>query len=278
MALPERYALIGNPVAHSRSPQIHAAFAAQTKIALQYQRLLAPLDRFDQTLRALIASGARGANVTVPFKLDAYRLADTLSARASAAGAVNTLRFDGAKIHADNTDGIGLVNDITRHAGVALRGRRVLLLGAGGAARGVLLPLLEQCPGQLVIANRSADKAFALAARFAVHGPIVAASFDAIEGQFDLIINGTSASLSAAVPPIAAALFGPQTLAYDMMYAAQPTAFLQFAAEQGATMRDGLGMLVEQAAEAFYVWRGVRPQTAPVLAAMRADLNADIGK
>ena len=278
MAPPERYAVIGNPVAHSRSPQIHAAFAAQTGITLLYERLLAPLGRFDRTLRDFIASGACGANVTVPFKLDAHRLADTLSERASAAGAVNTLRFDGVNIHGDNTDGIGLVNDIVQRAGVALRGRRILLLGAGGAARGILLPLLQQDPAQLIIANRSVGKAQALAAQFAVLGPIVAAEFDAINGPFDLIINGTSASLSDAVPPIAAALFGPQTLAYDMMYAARPTAFMRFAADSGARTRDGLGMLVEQAAEAFYVWRGVRPETASVLAAIRVDLNIGSSK
>ncbi|GAA4023788.1 shikimate dehydrogenase [Actimicrobium antarcticum] len=263
---PTRYAVIGNPVAHSKSPAIHAAFAAQTAQAMTYERLLAPLGGFADTLHQFITDGAHGANVTVPFKLDAFALATTLTARAQAAGAVNTLRFDSTGILGDNTDGIGLVTDIVVNAGVSLRGKRILLLGAGGAARGCLLPLLEQQPAQLVIANRSADKAVALAAQFASHGAIVAQTFDALDGVFDVVINATAASLNDELPPISGTLFGPQTLAYDMMYGVQPTIFLRFAAEQGAATRDGLGMLVEQAAEAFLVWRGVRPQTGTVLA------------
>ncbi|EGF31564.1 Shikimate 5-dehydrogenase I alpha, partial [Oxalobacteraceae bacterium IMCC9480] len=185
----DRYAVIGHPIAHSKSPDIHAAFARQTGQILTYDKRLAPLDDFAGSVRALIAEGGRGANVTVPFKLDAFALATTLSERARAAGAVNTLRFDAAGVFGDNTDGAGLVTDIVVNAGIAVRGRRVLLLGAGGAARGVILPLLAEQPAQLVIANRSSDKAIALAAQFALHGPIVAQDFAALEGQFDIVIN-----------------------------------------------------------------------------------------
>ena len=275
MTLPQRYAVIGNPVAHSRSPQIHALFAAQCDVAIRYERLLAPLDRFEDTLRQFMATGACGANVTVPFKLEAHRLADALSARAAAAGAVNTLRFDEGRLYGDNTDGIGLVNDIQRHAGVALADRRILLLGAGGAARGALMPLLHERPACVVIANRSVDKAHALVAQFHGAGTVQASAFDALDGCFDVIINATSASLTAALPPLAPTLFGAQTLAYDMMYGARPTRFMEFASQHGANTRDGLGMLVEQAAEAFYVWRGVRPASAPVLQALRALIQAE---
>jgi shikimate dehydrogenase len=268
----DRYAVIGHPIAHSKSPDIHVAFARQTQQVLTYAPLLAPLDGFEDTVRALMAQGGRGANVTVPFKLEAFAMATTLSERAQAAGAVNTLRFDSDGIFGDNTDGAGLVTDIVVNAGVALQGKRILLLGAGGAARGVILPLLVERPAQLVIANRSSDKATALAAQFGSHGPIVAQTFDALDGQFDLVINATAASLADALPPIAGSLFGPTTLAYDMMYGAQLTIFLRFAAQYGASVRDGLGMLVEQAAESFLLWRGVRPETAGVLANLRAAL------
>ncbi len=269
----DRYCVIGNPVAHSKSPAIHAAFAAQTGQQLDYERCLAPLDRFAATVRQLAAAGYRGANVTVPFKLEAAQLADTLSARARAAGAVNTLSFTDAGIAGDNTDGAGLVADIVRNAGVPIAGKRVLLLGAGGAARGALLPLLEQGPCELVIANRTAATAEALAAAFAAmpgHAvPVSACEFAALDRSFDIVVNATSASLAGALPPIPPAVFGPGTLALDMMYAADPTPFMQFAAKQGADVRDGLGMLVEQAAEAFFVWRGIRPLTAALLAQMR---------
>jgi shikimate dehydrogenase len=267
-----RYAVIGNPVAHSKSPDIHARFAAQTKQDLTYERLLAPLDGFANMVRAFIERGGKGANVTVPFKLEAHGLATTLTPRAQAAGAVNTLKFDGAAILGDNTDGVGLVTDVTRNAGAPVRNARVLLLGAGGAARGVLLPLLHEQPAELVIANRTMSKAGELASRFAVHGNVRAADFAAVRGRFDLIINATSASLASDVPPIPPAVFGPDSLAYDMMYGKEPTVFMRFAAQHGAAVCDGLGMLVEQAAESFYVWRGVRPDTAPVFAELRARL------
>ena len=265
----DRYAVIGNPVAHSKSPQIHALFAAAAGQDMRYERLLAPLDGFEKTVRDFIAAGARGANVTLPFKLEAFALATQLSARAQAAGAVNTLSFKDGEIAGDNTDGVGLVRDIEINAGIALRGKRILLVGAGGAARGAVLPLLEAGPSELMIANRSVDKALDLAWAFQGQGPVTASDFASLEGAYDVIINATSASISGDLPPLAPALFGKASLAYDMMYADQPTIFMQFAARQGSAVRDGLGMLVEQAAEAFYVWRGVRPPTAAVFAALR---------
>ncbi len=269
----DRYCVIGNPIGHSKSPEIHAAFAAQTGQQLQYERCLAPLDGFAATVHALIAAGCRGANVTVPFKLDAAALATVLSPRAQAAGAVNTLRFADGAILGDNTDGAGLVNDISCNAGFSIRGRRVLLLGAGGAARGAILPLLDEAPRELVIANRTRANAEALAQRFAGPGRVVSAcAFDELDGQFELVVNATSASLAGEVPPIPAALFSPATLALDMMYGNQPTPFMDFAANCGARTRDGLGMLVEQAAEAFFLWRGVRPQTSDILEHMRSKL------
>lgn len=276
-ATPDRYVVIGNPVAHSKSPYIHAAFAAQTAQTLDYQRLQAPLDGFAASVQTFRQQGGKGANVTVPFKLDACALATELTTRAAAAGAVNTLRFDGDKILGDNTDGIGLVTDIVRNAGVSLQGKRVLLLGAGGAARGSLLPLLEQMPAELVIANRTLSKAQELqqlAQQYLPQIPVFARTFTDVEGHFDVIINATSASLHDDVPSLAGSLFDTGTLAYDLMYGAQPTAFLRFAAAHGAQCRDGLGMLVEQAAEAFFIWRGVRPDTLTVLADLRQALNA----
>ncbi|MBC7454566.1 MAG: shikimate dehydrogenase [Massilia sp.] len=270
----DRYCVIGHPVAHSKSPAIHAEFARQSGQALVYERCLAPLDGFAATVQQLIAAGYRGANVTVPFKLDAAALADTLSARARAAGAVNTLSFTAAGIVGDNTDGVGLVNDIVRNAGVAIAGARVLLLGAGGAARGAILPLLEQGPRELVIANRTGATAAALAARFAPFAAgrvaVLACEFAELDGAFDIVINATSASLAGTMPALPAGLFGPNALALDMMYGAAPSPFMHFAAAEGARVRDGPGMLVEQAAEAFALWRGVRPETGAILQQLRA--------
>jgi shikimate dehydrogenase len=264
----DRYCVIGNPIAHSKSPLIHAAFAAQTGQDLTYDRELAPLDGFDMHVRSLIAAGVRGANVTVPFKLDAARLATQLSARAQAAGAVNTLSFIEGAIVGDNTDGPGLVADIVHNAGVDLTGKRVLLLGAGGAARGVVLPLLEAGAAGIVVANRTRATADALVATFA-DARVTACEYADVAGVFDVVVNATSASLAGSLPPVPARAFGAGTLALDMMYAAQPTPFMDFAAGHGAQVRDGLGMLVEQAAEAFALWRGVRPETAAVLAQLR---------
>jgi len=281
MAPPEpvaRYCVIGNPIAHSRSPDIHAMFAAQAGHALVYERCLATVDGFAATVRRLIAEGYGGASVTVPFKLEAAALAARLSARGAAAGAVNTLVFSADGIVGDNTDGAGLVSDIVRNAGVALAGKRVLLLGAGGAVRGAMLPLLAERPASLVVANRTRATADALVAHFAAQGRaqhLSACDFSALGDDgapYDIVINGTSASLAGALPPVPASAFGPGTLAYDMMYGAQPTPFMVFAAQQGASVRDGLGMLVEQAAEAFFLWRGVRPATDEVMRRLRAAL------
>lgn len=271
----DRYCVFGNPIAHSKSPDIHAAFARQTGQALQYDKRLAPVDGFAAAVQAFIAEGGLGANVTVPFKLEACKLASALTIRAQAAGAVNTLQFTEHGIIGDNTDGAGLVADIVNNAGVAIGGKRVLLLGAGGAARGVVLPILEHRPSQLVIANRTVATAEALVQQFAAlggAGVVAACGFGQIEGGFDIVINATSASLSAELPPVPASVFGPDTLALDMMYGKEPTVFLRFAAGHGARVRDGLGMLVEQAAEAFALWRGVHPATAELLQQMRAAL------
>ncbi len=279
----ERYAVIGNPIAHSKSPFIHARFAEQTGEPVEYSRLLAPVDAFVPHVRAFIDAGGRGLNVTVPFKLDAHALADTLSPRAAAAGAVNTLRFDAAGIFGDNTDGFGLVRDIELNLGVPLKGARVLLLGAGGAARGVVLPILERAPHALTIVNRTAAKADDLVAQFAQAARdagcrLTGGGAQAVEpGLYDVIVNATAGSLDAALPECDERAFGPGTLAYDMMYGAQPTVFMQHAQKLGARAADGLGMLVEQAAESFYVWRGVRPDGAPVLAALREMLAAPDG-
>ncbi|MEO6922070.1 MAG: shikimate dehydrogenase [Collimonas sp.] len=273
------YVVIGNPIAHSKSPAIHARFAADTAQDMHYAHLLAPLDGFAATVREFVAQGGRGANVTVPFKLEAYALASQLTSRAKAAGAVNTLTFEDGRILGDNTDGIGLVSDIVRNAGFDLAHKKILLLGAGGAARGVILPLLEGKPAQLVIANRTVAKAEELVQQFQPYceqpgQPCIlgACGFADVSQQFDLVINATSASLQAELPPLAGSIFSPATLAYDMMYGSQPTVFMQFAAAHGAQVRDGLGMLVEQAAEAFFVWRCVRPHTDAVFAALRAAL------
>ena len=272
-AKPDQYVVIGNPVAHSKSPAIHAQFAAQTGESIAYERLAAPLDDFAACVQHFMQSGGCGANVTVPFKLEAFALATQLTPRAQAAGAVNTISFEDGRIVGDNTDGVGLVRDIVYNAGVVLEGRRILLLGAGGAARGVVMPLLAGRPQQLVVANRTFARAQELVQSFPAAASVLkAAAFDDLSGQFDVIINATSASLSADLPAVPATLFGPQVFVYDMMYAATPTVFMQWAAQHGACVRDGLGMLVEQAAESFFVWRGARPDTAPVYAALRAQL------
>jgi len=272
----DQYCVIGNPIAHSKSPEIHPVFAAQTGQDIAYGRCLAPIDGFAYTVRRLVAEGYRGANVTVPFKLEAAALATRLTERGRLAGAVNTLSFEDGEIVGDNTDGIGLVTDIVKNAKVALAGKRILLLGAGGAARGVILPFLEQAPKSIVIANRTRATADALVRQFAAQaahaGQVSACAFDEIAGPYDVVINATSASLSGTLPPVPASAFGPDTLAVDIMYAKQPTQFMEFAALHGAQVRDGLGMLVEQAAEAFAIWRGVRPDTGALLVEMRSKL------
>jgi shikimate dehydrogenase len=263
----DRYAVFGHPIAHSKSPQIHAAFARQTGQDMTYEAILAPKDGFADSVAQFIATGGRGANVTVPFKEEAFKLANRLSPRAQRAGAVNTLSFDADGILGDNTDGAGLVADLTRNLHCALAGKRILLLGAGGAARGVIEPLLEQQPAELVIANRTVSRAQEIAELF--DRGIRAIGFDAADTPFDLVINATAASLAGELPPLSPAIFTADTLAYDIMYG-RDTPFISFARTHGAATADGLGMLIEQAAEAFYLWRGVRPDTAPVIAALRA--------
>ena len=275
----DRYAVIGNPIAHSKSPQIHAAFARQTGQALSYEALLAPVDGFAQTVAGFRAHGGQGLNVTVPFKLEAFALAEHHTARAQAAGAVNTLAFGADGVLGDNTDGAGLVRDLTANLNFALAGCRILLLGAGGATRGVLLPLLDSRPARLTIANRTVAKADALAALFAARAgdtALDACGFDALAGRrFDLVINATAASLADELPPLPPGLYAEGALAYDMMYARAPTRFMRAALADGAArVADGLGMLVEQAAESFTLWRGVRPDSAPVLAELRRQIEA----
>lgn len=268
----DRYAVIGNPVAHSRSPDIHAAFARETAQDIEYSRLLSPLKGFAAAVGSFRDAGGRGANVTVPFKEEAFRLVDALSDRARSAGAVNTLRFDRGQIFGDNTDGIGLVRDLVQNLGIHIAGKRVLLVGAGGAARGALGPLLDQKPATLIIANRTKTRAGKLAAQFATTAAaiVVAASFSALSGRhFDVVINATAASLAGETPPLPAGLYAAGALAYDMMYSEDDTHFMAEARAQGAQVADGLGMLVEQAAESFFLWRGVRPATRNVLECMR---------
>ena len=276
----DRYVVLGNPVAHSRSPFIHTLFAQQTGQAMVYERLLCPMQGFAQTVREFAAQGGRGCNVTVPFKFEAPALATHCTERARLAGAANVLRLDAQGWWADNSDGVGLVRDIEHGAGRALRGQRILLVGAGGAAAGVLGPLLDAGPSQVVVANRTADKAAQLVARHAALAQQrgVDLRFSGLEAPglgFDVVLNASSSSLQGASSPVGMAVLNRGTLALDLMYGAAAEPFLAWAQSAGAQARDGLGMLVEQAAEAFFFWRGVRPQTAPVLAALRAALQAE---
>ncbi len=270
----DRYAVIGNPIAHSKSPIIHTTFAKQTGQLLTYERVLAPLDGFVSTVQNMRLNGFKGVNVTVPFKLEAFQLADNLTERAHDAGAVNTLVFDEQGITGDNTDGAGIVRDIEQNLQIQIAGKRVLLIGAGGAAEGVLHPILASSPSLLVITNRTLDKAISMVKKVEAQGDyqfvsVNAYAFDDLQGQeFDIVINATSTGLTDTLLPLPASIFAPQALAYDMMYGRE-TPFMAFARTCNASVSDGLGMLVEQAAEAFYVWRGVRPETQSVMQAIR---------
>ena len=268
---PPLYAVMGNPVDHSLSPQIHGMFAQQFRIQLDYRRIHVDVGGFDQAVDSFRAEGGQGVNVTVPFKIEAWELADERTDRAELAGAANTLWFSDDRIHADNTDGVGLCRDITGNLGVAIAGRSVLVVGAGGAVRGILGPLLEERPSGIMIANRSVDKAESLAELFAGRARLETGGFDALAGRrFELVINRTSASLQGELPPLPEGLFEEGALAYDMMYSRERTPFLRWAAEHGAAqLADGLGMLVEQAAESFYIWHGRRPDTEPVIEKLR---------
>jgi shikimate dehydrogenase len=271
--VPSRYAVVGNPVAHSRSPQIHAEFARQTGQDITYERLLAPLDGFAATVDRFASEGGAGLNVTSPFKLEALTLAYDVSPRAARAGAVNTLKRDGRQWYGDNTDGTGLVNALTRRHGVRIERCHVLILGAGGAARGVVGPLLAAHPRSLTLANRSVDKAVRIAEDFDDLATVGAISYAGLAGrQFDLVINATN-----LIPgddeqaPWPKGIFAQGAFAYDMVYADAPTPFLRFAIAQGVDgFADGIGMLIEQAAESFFVWRGVRPDTTPLYDLLRA--------
>jgi len=270
--MPDRYAVFGNPVAHSKSPAIHAAFARSIGQDIAYDAILAPVDGFRAAVDAFRSMGGRGANVTLPFKLEAFALATEATECAREAQAVNTLSFDGARIVGDNTDGIGLTRDIEANLRVGIAGKRMLVMGAGGAARGVIAPLLARAPASLTIANRTADRAIELSRKFARLGPVDGGSYAALAGRsFDIVVNATSASLAGELPPLPAGVFGSDALAYDMMYGRGLTAFLQRAKNDGVKrLADGLGMLVEQAAESFFLWRGLRPETGPVIAMLRA--------
>ncbi|MBF6631157.1 MAG: shikimate dehydrogenase [Comamonas sp.] len=269
------YCVMGHPVAHSRSPWIHTRFAQLTQQSLQYERRLVPLQGFAADLQAYIAAGGKGCNVTVPFKLDAAQAAHTQSPRVALAAAANTLVIDAeGRIHADNTDGLGLVADITRNAQVSISGQDIVLIGSGGAAAGVLGPLLEQQPRRIVVCNRTFNKAQALVEQHAELAKLqkvelLALEQQGLEGNFDIIINATAASLQGAGIPVPASVLRPGSLAYDMMYGPAAAPFLQWAAQHGAVGRDGLGMLVEQAAESFALWRGVRPPSQQVLQELR---------
>ena len=272
----DRYAVFGNPIAHSKSPLIHSLFAEQTGQSLLYTAELAEPDEFDDRVRDFLDADGRGLNITVPFKEDAWRFADSRSARAERAGAVNTLikQQDGAVL-GDTTDGVGLVNDLTVNHGIELEGKDILIIGAGGAVRGVLEAILSHRPASLFIANRTASKAEQLAADFSDLGNISGGGLDDIgDASFDVVINGTSASLHGDLPPLPATIFRDGSCSYDMMYGADDTTFMRWSKDNGATTcLDGLGMLVEQAAESFYLWRGIRPETKVVIEAVRDQLK-----
>jgi len=268
----DRYAVMGNPVAHSKSPRIHTLFAEQTNQQLRYDAILVEKDTFREAVADFQQQGGKGLNITVPFKEEAWALAATRSDRAERAGAVNTLVLDEGGSHfGDNTDGAGLVRDLLHNHGAALKNKRLLLVGAGGAARGVIEPLLEESPALLVIANRTAEKAVGLARLFCELGHTEGCGLDDVDGQpFDIIINATAASLSGKVPALPESVVTAESWCYDMMYADRPTAFMGWAQQLGAARcMDGLGMLVEQAAESFCLWRNVRPDTRPVINAIR---------
>ena len=273
---PDAYAVMGNPITHSRSPQIHAAFAKQTDQRIEYTAIQVDVGGFDQAVGNFFANGGKGLNVTVPFKREAWELADELGAEAKRAGAVNTLLMNSrGQLVGRNTDGIGLVRDLLQNHKISIANKRVLLIGAGGAARGVLQPLLDEKPATLMIVNRTAGRAHDLAEHFSKLGDVRGAGFDDLGDQsFDLIINASAASLQGEVPPLPNTVCAKGCWCYDMMYSTEPTPFVRWGEQQGASKSvDGLGMLVEQAAESFFYWREVRPETAPVIQSIRLTLK-----
>lgn len=272
MSLPlDRYVVLGNPIAHSKSPLIHRLFAEQTQQHLDYQAVLVPIGGFEQTVQALFAEGLRGCNITIPFKQNAWAFAHELSPYAQIAGALNTLMIrPDQSIYGHNTDGLGMMRDLLVNKQVQIQGKKVLVLGAGGAVRGIIQPLLEAEPATVLLANRTAATALELARDFKTLGELQGVGLDAITGCFDVIINGTAASLQGELPPLPACL-AEGGVCYDMMYGNEPTPFMRWADEQrAAQVFDGIGMLIEQAAEAFELWRGIRPATQAVFAALKA--------
>ena len=270
------YAVMGNPISHSKSPSIHTLFAEQTQQSILYTAIHVDLGGFKQAVGNFAASSGKGLNITVPFKQEAWELVTERSERAERAGAVNTIKIEDGKLFGDNTDGVGLVNDLTINHGIELKGKTVLLMGAGGAARGVLIPLLKQKPSSLFIANRTPDKAKDLADDFSDAGNVKGGGYEAIEElKFDVVINATAASLQGDLPPLADTLLNDNASCYDMMYSAKPTPFMQWAKQHNAkNILDGLGMLVEQAAESFLIWRGVKPETKAVIEKLRKELQS----
>lgn len=272
----EDYAVMGNPISHSKSPAIHTLFAEQTQQSISYTAINVDLEGFKQAVGNFSAAGGKGLNVTVPFKQEAWALVTERSERAERAGAVNTIKIENDKLYGDNTDGVGLVNDLTINHSIELKGKNILLMGAGGAARGVLIPLLKQNPSFLFIANRTPDKAKDLALDFSDAGNIEGGGYEHLpDKKFDIVINATSASLQGDLPPLPDTLLNDNASCYDMMYGAKPTPFMIWATEHNAVkVLDGLGMLVEQAAESFYIWRNVKPETKTVIEKLRKELQA----
>lgn len=273
----DRYAVFGNPIAHSKSPQIHTLFAEQTGQTLQYTAELAEINDFDNTVWQFFKSNGKGLNITVPFKEDAWALADRHSKRALRAGAVNTLSLQpNGTVYGDTTDGVGLATDLTQNHGISLNDKNILVIGAGGAVRGVLEALLNHSPTSLTVANRTREKAVQLATDFADLGNIIGCGLDELNNKtFDVVVNGTSASLHGDLPPIPETIFSADACSYDMMYSTDPTPFMHWSSQHGASkVFDGLGMLVEQAAESFFIWRGKRPETQAVIQSIRASLNS----
>ncbi|MCX7098319.1 MAG: shikimate dehydrogenase [Methylococcales bacterium] len=277
MMAPDRYAVFGHPIAHSKSPRIHALFAGQTGQALDYGAQDVPAELFSSAVAAFFAEGGKGLNCTIPLKELAWAYADIKTERAQLAKAVNTLALQAdGRILGDNTDGLGLVADLTVNHGIRLAGSRVLVLGAGGASRGIIAPLLEQAPSSITLANRTVDKAIGLAGEFAHKGAVIGCGFGDLENQqFDLVINATASSLSGSVPPLPDGLLANNAVCYDLAYGNEPTVFVRWGQQQQAAKSlDGLGMLVEQAAAAFFIWRGIQPQTQPVIALLDAERGA----
>lgn len=266
------YAVFGNPIKHSKSPQIHSLFARQTGITLNYQAIEVPINDFGEYVKSFFSQGGKGLNITVPFKEDAFSLCDSLTPCAELSGSVNTIWLDENKIYGDTTDGQGLINDLTINHDINLHKKSILILGAGGSVKAILEPLLGEKSEKIIIANRTLSRAEALVEKFSQQGNLQACSFSELENQsFDLVINGTSLSLKGDLPPLPENIFKNNACCYDLMYSDMPTTFMQWSAKQGVTnVLDGLGMLVEQAAEAFKIWHGVIPDTAPVIKLLRS--------